>query len=565
MKHTNREVQSTFCAISTTSSLENKTGSWRFAKPVFIDRLAPCNQQCPAGEDIASIMYLAGQGRFEDAWKLIMQANPFPAIMGRVCYHNCETKCNRSNLDNSIAINIVERFIGDYALEHNLKILPQIPDQNQHVAIIGAGPAGLTAAYDLRLKGYQVTVFDANDQPGGLMRYGIPPYRLPNQIIEGEISRLYDIGVLFKQRTYIKDKSDWDRLEHDFNSIFISIGASRMVDPDLKGNSLKRIYHSLSFLKEINQGKRPDIGDKTIIIGGGNSAIDCARVSRRLGAKVTLIYRRTITEMPAYMEEIEMAQTEGVEFIFLAAPEEFLGTDRVKKIKVMKMKQGQPDESGRLQSIPTEETFEINCTSVIISIGETVNTEDLPSFLAFENNSLKTDSNGSTSHAQYFAGGDLIQQPHTVTHAIASGKRAGLAIDQYLSLSNNKHESSKTISFLHKKSPVNEVISYNQLNPFYFINKSRTNSHKISLNERINTFKEVFMSSSQKDVIEESQRCFVCGTCTECGNCYVFCPDFSIKKHPSGFGYHIDLDYCKGCGICVKECPRGAMQMEFAE
>ncbi|RLB25945.1 MAG: glutamate synthase, partial [Deltaproteobacteria bacterium] len=314
MKYIERQVNVPLCAVSTTSGLVNKTGTWKFAQPLFIDRVSPCNQQCPAGEDITGYMYLAGQGKFEEAWRLIMEENPFPAIMGRVCFHTCEEICNRKDHDEAVSIHTVERFIGDYALSHGLKIIVTQTEKDKKVAIVGAGPGGMSAAFHLRRMGYTVTIFDSNQSPGGMMRYGIPSYRLPNEVLDGEISRLYDIGIEFKMGVKVGKDITWDSLESQFDAIFIAIGAYEETSLGIEGLNKDGIFNALEFLHEIDLGKSPKIGKRISVIGGGNSAIDCARASRRLGAEVIIIYRRSEAEMPAHGEEIEMAKEEGVQF-----------------------------------------------------------------------------------------------------------------------------------------------------------------------------------------------------------------------------------------------------------
>ena len=556
MKYTDRKVNTPLCCISTTSSLENKTGSWRFASPVFIHRTSPCNEQCPAGEDIAGYMVLAAQGRFEDAWQLIMKRNPFPAVMGRVCYHSCETKCNRAEHDKAVSINRVERFIGDYGLDHSIEIKLTRPEIDKKVAIVGAGPAGLTAAYHLRLMGYGVTVFDSNERPGGLMRYGIPAYRLPKEILDGEIGRLSNIGIDFSMGVKIGESISWEKISSEFDAVFVAIGAYQEGDPGIKGMDKTGVVNGLGFLKEVNRGKSPGTGKTVTVIGGGNSAIDCARVSLRLGADVTLVYRRSKSEMPAHTEEVEMAREEGVKFLFLAGPEEIYGQAHVSGIRLVKMSLGPVDDSGRRRPEPTGETFDLDCQTVILAIGESLRVEDLPPSLICDGNPVKTDVFGRTNTGGFFAGGDIIDIPHTVTHAIGSGRRAAGAIDRFLKgVKRDKDDLNQT----------SELADYNSMNPFYFDHRSRTKAHIVKAEERINGFKEVVFSPSEEEAIYEAGRCFNCGSCTECGNCYIFCPDFSIKKDPDGFGYIVDLDYCKGCGICVQECPRGAMKMEFME
>ncbi|UCF85663.1 MAG: FAD-dependent oxidoreductase [Desulfobacteraceae bacterium] len=553
MKYTDREVQAPLCCISTTSSLENKTGSWRFASPVFIERTSPCNQQCTAGEDIAGYMCLASQGRFEDAWRLIMKKNPFPAVMGRVCYHSCETKCNRAEHDEAVSINMVERFIGDYGLAHNIEIEPTHPQIDKRVAIVGAGPAGLAAAYHLRLRGYAVTVFDANELPGGLMRYGIPLYRLPKEILDGEIGRLSNMGIDFNMGVKIGGDLAWAKIDSGFDAVLVAVGAYKEVGLEIKDTDKKGVFNALEFLREVNLGKWPDTGRKVAVIGGGNSAIDCARVSRRLGADVTLVYRRSQVEMPAHPEEVEMAREEGVEFIFLASPKEIYGQGEVSGIGLLKMSLGEADSSGRRRPESMGKTFDLNCQTVIMAIGESLRTEDLPPFIIHEGGRVKTDNFGRIKGSKFFAGGDIIDIPRSVTHAIGSGKRTAVAIDGFLKGMENH------------QNPGGETIGYSGLNPFYFDHRPRTKTHIVPVDKRLRGFQEIVASPSEKESVYEAGRCFNCGSCTECGNCYVFCPDCSIIKDPDGYRYVVDLDYCKGCGICVQECPRGAMKMEFME
>jgi len=581
MKYTNLEVQAPICCISTTSSLVNKTGSWRFSMPVFVDRISPCNEQCPAGEDIAGFMYLAGQKRFEDAWRLIMKENPFPAIMGRVCYHACERRCNRNDHDEPVSIHSVERFLGDYGLEHHLSVKPDRPETGKGVAIVGAGPAGLAAAYHLRLMGYGVTVFDSSGLPGGLMRFGIPAYRLPKEIVDGEINRLSEMRIEFKMDVNVGKDFPWERIDHDFDAVFVAIGAYRERQIEMEGLGRKGVFNALEFLREINLGNRPGIGEKVAVIGGGNSALDCARVSRRFGAHVTIVYRRSEMEMPAHPEEVQMAREEGVEFIFLSSPTEIHGQRHLEGITLAEMKLGDPDSSGRRRPLPTGKTDDLACDTVILAIGESCKIRDLPPILRHDEKTVNTDELGRTGTFKYFAGGDMIDIPHTVTHAIGSGKRAAVAIDGFLkgtgfekqTFESNRWGETGNLcvagfsnpSFFVRRNPDGEVTAFNDLNPFYFDHRSRTKPRILPAEKRIDGFDEVVASPSAGEAVYEAERCFNCGSCTECGNCYLFCPECSIKKDPTGYGYVVDLDYCKGCGICVQECPRGAMKMEFME
>lgn len=565
MKHIDREVQSTLCAISTTSSLVNLTGSWRFAKPQFVDRESPCYRQCPAGEDIAAYMYLAAQGRFEEAWRVIMETNPFPAIMGRVCYHTCEGGCNRREHDEAVAIHEVERFIGDYGLERGLQVQPGPALSQKEVGIVGAGPAGLSAAYHLRRLGYRVVVYEAQELLGGLLRHGIPSYRLPKGIVEGEIGRLYGLGIAFQTGVRIGVDVPWEELERRHGELFIAIGAHQETDPSIPGTKREGVFRGLSFLEAVNLGRGPAVGKVTVVVGGGNSALDCARAARRLGAEVTVVYRRTEAEMPAYEEEVQAARQEGVKFVFLAGPEEIIGDRRITGIRLSRMRLEEPDASGRRRPVTTGETFDLACDSVILAIGESVSMEDLPSMFSKGGRWLEADHEGATGKPGFFAGGDVLDIPHTVTHAIASGRRAAFALDRLFGRGQGAAVLKKNQGPFRRRNPAEEAVFFDGLNPFYFDRRPRTKTLHLSAPERVRDFRETVLAFSEEEAVAEARRCFVCGSCTECGNCQIFCPDLSVKRDTAGFGYVIDLDYCKGCGVCVRECPRGAMKMVYME
>lgn len=581
MKYTDKEVAVPLVSVSHTSGLANKTGSWKFAKPVFVDRVSPCNQRCPAGEDITGYMYLAGQGRFEEAWNLIVEENPFPAIMGRICFHPCEGECNRKDHDEAIAIHMVERFIGDYGLSKKLGVSVTEPERDKKIAVVGAGPAGLSVAFHVRRMGYPVTIYDSNEKPGGLMRYGIPPSRLPKDILDGEFTRLYEMGIQFKMGVTLGTDIPWEELKSEYDAVFFALGAYEEQTLTIGGLDKQGVFHALEFLREINLGKKPSIGKHIAVIGGGNSAIDCARASRRLGAAVTVVYRRSEAEMPAHPEEIEMAKEEGVQLLFLVTPQEVCGDKAVTGLKLEKMTLGEPDESGRRRPVPTGETVDMDCDGMIMAIGEYTRTDDLPSFVSHTKGVVETDRMGKTADPGVFAGGDIIDIPHTVTHGIGSGKRAALAIDRFLQgaagdegdLDEFRWGENGTISIgrmkgstlFNRRNPSPDVADHENLNAFYFDPRPRMKIHTIPLEKRVASFQEVIESPSQEEAAAEAKRCFNCGSCTECGNCYIFCPENAVKKDPEGYGYFSDMDYCKGCGICVYECPRGAMKMEFME
>jgi Pyruvate/2-oxoacid:ferredoxin oxidoreductase delta subunit len=317
------------------------------------------------------------------------------------------------------------------------------------------------------------------------------------------------------------------------------------------------------------------------VIGGGNSAIDCARASRRLSAEVTIAYRRTEAEMPAHPEEVELAKEEGVQFLFLTAPKEIIGQGHIAGLTAEKMTLGEEDSSGRRRPVPTGEFFDIQCDGMIMAIGEGTKVDDLPSLISCKGGVVETDNMGHTTAPKFFAGGDIIDIPHTVTHAIGSGKRAAIAIDRFLEgeardeggldrfrwgeKGNVSLGRIKGTMLFPRRNPDPEVIAFKDMNTFYFDHRSRMKPKRIPLEGRLQGFQEVIASPSQEEAVTEAQRCFICGSCTECGNCYIFCPECAIKSDPDGYGYVADMDYCKGCGICVYECPRGAMTMEVME
>jgi NADPH-dependent glutamate synthase beta subunit-like oxidoreductase/NAD-dependent dihydropyrimidine dehydrogenase PreA subunit len=580
MKYVDRRTEAPLCAVSTRSSLENRTGTWRFARPVFVDRVSPCNRKCPAGEDIAGTLYLAGLGQYEDAWRLIMRENPFPAIMGRVCYHTCEQSCNRAKHDEPVSIHTVERFLGDLALVEGFPVEPPPEARGGRVAVVGAGPAGLSAAYFLRRLGHNVTVFDAKDSPGGLMRYGIPAYRLPVGVLDGELERLREMGIVFETGRVLGQDLSWDGVRSAHEAVFLAVGAHGKTRLKLEGIELAGVFGALDFLESVSEGGSPGTGEKVAVIGGGNSAVDCARVCRRLGAEVSVFYRRTEAEMPAHAEEVAAAREEGVSFQFLCAPERIVGAGRVAGIRLSRMRLGEPDDSGRGRPEPTGETLESSCTSVITAMGESPDMELLAGILGLEGGALEADEFGRTGLPGVFVGGDLAPVPRTVTHAVGSGKRAAAAIDAFLrkepphgdSLGFRWGEggnialgSTGGAAPFFRRNPVPDVVGYEDLNPFYFDRRPSCTPRELESQERVKGFEEVVQGPAEQEALAEALRCFVCGACTSCGNCYIFCPDLSVRKDSSGFGYVVDLDYCKGCGICVKECPRGAMTIAFEE
>ncbi len=563
-------------AISSTSTLVTHTGSWKYMRPEYHDRVAPCNQGCPVGIDIEGYMALLREGRLTDAADLLLRENPMPATTGRVCHHPCESACNRRELDGAVAIHAVERMLGDFALERELAAPPVSP-RGTAVAVVGSGPAGLACAYHLARLGHRVTVFEAAAEAGGMLRLGIPEYRLPRVVLDREINRIRAAGVTIHCGVRVGSEDlPWGTLLARFDATFLASGAHVSRPLGVAGETAIGVRAGLDFLKEVNRGGRPSIGDVVVTVGGGNTAIDCARTARRLGARSTILYRRTRAEMPAIAQEIDEAEREGVEFVFLAAPVGFtLDGDRLRAIECTRMQLGPPDESGRRRPVPTDERFTLPADTVLTAIGEAIDPDGLP--LAGTGTAIPTDMWGQTARAGVFAGGDLAEQPRSVADALGAGKRAAIGIDRHLreragaplehrepdalrlggrgNLSMTRWRDDDPVP---RVAPLNEVVTYEDLNPAHFERANRHEDWSLPLEAAVGGFDEVNRGLDRPAGLAEARRCFNCGVCNECELCLIFCPDVAITRR-NGHGFLIDLTYCKGCGVCVTECPRGAM------
>ncbi len=571
----NKESDLPPLVMSLGTTLVNKTGSWRYLRPVYQDKTAPCIEACPASEDIQQYMYLVAKGEFDKAWETLVAENPFPAVCGRVCYHPCELSCNRGEFDQPLAINAVERFIGDHGLERSLEPFKIAADRKEKVAIVGSGPAGLTCAYNLRRLGFKVVVLEKNEKPGGVLQFGIPEYRLPKDILAKEISRLEDFGIEIKTGVEIGKDVSWAALLK-YDAVFLALGVHRSRAMDVPGEELDGVISGLEFLSQIARGEKVALGQNVAVIGGGNTAMDAVRTALRLGSKAKIYYRRTRAEMPAIRDEIEEAEREGIEMEFLVTPVRISGENgRVKEMTLQKMELGAPDESGRRRPVPVAGSeYTVTIDNVITAIGEMGDFNFIPEDM-LEWGTVKTNHFGQTNIEHVFAGGDIIEQPHTVVHAIGSGKRTAMAIQAYLD-----HVDPETLvdkisvgfkgGFSFERfndgqtgDPVDnhQVVHYEQINKNYFTEKPRNEADEQEISAGITTFREVKTTFDAQTVIGEALRCFNCGVCNMCDNCVIFCPDVAIKRREDDYRYEIDYDYCKGCGICVVECPRNALSL----
>lgn len=564
--------------VSQGSMLWNKTGSWRYMRPGYHTLTPPCNNGCPAGTNIEGVIKLAGEKDFLAALALIKEENPLSGVCGRVCFHPCESACNRKHYDHSLAINAIERFVTDQGLGR-YTARQVFPDTGKQAAVVGSGPAGLSCAYHLARMGHKVTLFEADDKPGGLLRYGIPAYRLPKDILDAEIKNITDLGVDIQCGTIVGRDLSFRELDR-FDAVFLGMGCHK--ERSLFETEVKGYYASLDFLTRVAQGRISSLPAETAVIGGGNSAIDAARTALRLGSRVTLYYHRTLEDMPAFEEEIRDARNEGVNFEFLVQPVDMVTKwGKLRELKLRRTKPGKPDADGRRRPVPVPGSeFTVRADTVIAAIGEMADLDLLPENIRHNGWHMEIDRFGRTSVERLYAGGDAALEEHNIAEAIGSGKTAACAMDAFLTGTDieamaadisigdsGRISASRYIASREGISPegpdrLNRVVGYDDINPAYFFKKQRTKKEKLPLADRLSGFDEVVKSLSMNAVLMETERCFHCGVCNSCDNCLKFCPDVSVIKRADGTGYDIDLDYCKGCGICVNECPRSAMYME---
>jgi len=572
-------------AISRTTTEVNPTGSWKYIQPRYEDRVAPCNAGCPVGIDIEGYLYLLGLGRTEEAAALLLEENPMPAVTGRVCHHPCEDGCNRATLDEPVAIHSVERRLGDIALAGPAPEPPEVL-RDERVAVIGSGPAGLACAYHLARLGYRVTVFEAAPEAGGMLRLGIPEYRLPRAILDRQIERIASLGVEIRCSTAIGRDVEWSELDA-FDAVFAAPGAHVGKDARIEAaGEAPTIRAGLEFLKEVNAGARPALGDHVIVVGGGNTAMDCARSALRLGSVVTVLYRRTPLEMPAIPQEVKEAKLEGVGFQFLATPTAArIDNGRLLGIECQRMRLGPPDDSGRRRPVPVDEgRFSIIADCVLTAIGEDCDLAFLPDGVEISGGVAAVNELCESTTARVFVGGDAADLPRSVADALGSGKRAALGIDQWLreqagediealdvealrfgAAGNVSIARKRGTDPIHRAAPVNEVAGWDSMNPAHFKSAPRNEDHFHVAGDITASFGEVNFGLSDREMSDEVARCMNCGVCNRCELCLIFCPDMAIHRREDGEGFEIDLEYCKGCGLCAAECPRGAMAMSREE
>jgi NADPH-dependent glutamate synthase beta subunit-like oxidoreductase len=520
-----------------------RSGPVRERRPIYVDLLPPCNAGCPAGENIQAWLALAETGHHERAWQQLIADNPFPAIHGRVCYHPCESVCNRASLDSAVSIHAVERFLGDLACERGWT--PDRPSarSGNRVLVIGAGPSGLSAAYHLARLGHEVEVRDAGAQPGGMMRYGIPAYRLPRDVLDAELDRIAELGVRFTMGHRVEDLRA-ERADGGFDAVFAAVGAHLSKRVDIPAKDAGRIVDALSFLRGVAQGERPVIGRRVAVYGGGNTAMDAARVARRLGADDTLIvYRRTREQMPAHEQEAQDAEREGVRINWLRTITAFDGPQLT--VEAMELdSSGFPQPTGRFETLAAD--------TVILAVGQETDTaflRQVPGVEIGRDGTVQVSASLMTGCPGVFAGGDMVPAERTVTVGVGHGKKAARHIDAWL-----RNAASAA-------APKHQLADFSLLNLWYFGDAAPRQQPEAAAEQRISGFGEVVGGLTEQEAVYEARRCLSCGNCCECDGCLGACPEDAVIKLGPGHRYEFNYDRCTGCGTCYEQCPVHAIEM----
>jgi len=524
------------------SSRLNHTGAWRVRRPIYVDRLSPCDHACPAGERPQAWLAHAEEGDYRAAWDELVRHNPIPAVMGRACYHPCETACNRGKLDAAVSIHAVERFLGDLAIREHWRLPNAGPETGKRVLVIGGGPSGLSAAYHLALAGHAVTLREAAPALGGMMRYGIPRYRLPRDVLDAEIARVVEMGVRVETGARVSDAAR-AKAEGGFDACFAAIGAHLANRVEIPAADATRILEATSLLHDVEDGRAAArIGRRVAVYGGGNTAIDAARTVKRLGAEEAwIVYRRTRAHMPAHDFEVREAMAEGVEMRWLST------VQRVEPGHIV-VERMEIDTDGKAR--PTGKLETLDADTVVLAVGQNVDISavQVPG-VHIVDGVVAVNAQMMTGHSGLFAGGDMVPCERTIAVAVGHGEKAARNIDAWMR------------STTCESAAEPEVAGFESLNPWYYGDADPAVQPTLDAVRRRTTFDEVHGGLDEEHALLEARRCLSCGHCFECDNCYGMCPDNAIVKLGPGRGFRIDLDYCKGCGICSSECPCGAIAM----
>lgn len=521
---------------------EKRTGIQRPQRPVYVDLLPPCNHACPAGENIQAWLAEAQAGHFKQAWQILIQDNPLPAVHGRVCYHPCESSCNRDNIDSAVSIHAVERFLGDRANRQGWQITSTAPTTGKRILVIGAGPSGLSAAYHLRCLGHSVEIRDAGPVAGGMMRFGIPAYRLPRKDLEADIQRIEAMGVRIILNHTVEDLQA-EREQGGFDAVFVAVGAHLSKRIDIPARDAGKIYDAVNLLHDVATGQAPKLGRRVAIYGGGNTAMDAARVAKRLGAdEAMIIYRRDRAHMPAHAFEADEAIEEGVQMHWLRTIREMnMGAVKVEIMGIDA--DGLPQPTGRYENLEVD--------SIILALGQNVDTgflRRIPGLVFKDDGAIDVDQHMMTGAPGVFAGGDVVPSERTVTVAVGHGKKAARHIDAWL----------KGVEYV--SAPKHDLASYDKLHPWFITEIAQRSQAQVDPADRTG-FEEVVQGLKGKTARFEAQRCLSCGNCFECDGCLGACPEHAVIKLGTGKRYRFDDELCTGCAICYEQCPCHAIEM----
>lgn len=546
---------------TTGSTAAIKTGTWRASLARHVKAPAPCHGACPVNGDIAEWIGLARARDFEGAWHVLTRHNPFPAIAGRICHHPCESACNRAGYDEALSICKLERFVGDQALQHGWQFSAVGSATRGRVAVVGGGPSGLSAAFQLRRMGFAVTIFEAQAQLGGVMRYGIPAYRLGRAVLDGEIDRIVAMGVDVQTNTRLDSEQTLIDLRKNYDAVFLACGAGRSKRLPNLDYTKPWVCDGARFLAAANANQPLQLGLRLVVVGGGSAALDAARTARRLGHQVTVLSLESREQMPAQHEEVLEALEEGVELVCGSRLEQVV--DQGSSGLILQCTRVQflaGSERGRftLSALP-DSGFEFAADALVTSIGQDPELSDWGQAVATEGSMLVTDVQFATSMEGVYAGGDMTSMARFVTEAVGMGKRAAFAIAQYLA-PHKDQPLTESPGSVKRYDPDQPLVPLSAISTHYRPHAGRVPAQLLEVAERLQRSDEVQLGLDLERVLEESERCFSCGTCIQCDNCVVYCPDMAVK--PVGQGYTVLTDYCKGCGMCVKECPTGSMTMQ---
>ncbi len=518
------------------------TGALRTQRPVYVDFLPPCNNACPAGENIQAWLALAQEGKYFEAWQQLVQDNPMPAIHGRVCYHPCEDNCNRSFVDSTVSIHAVERYLGDTAIAEGWRVEFDRPKGGKRVLVIGAGPSGLSAAYHLTRLGHMVEIYEAGPVAGGMMHFGIPAYRLPRDIIAAEVQRIENMGVKIRLNYKVEDILA-EKEAGKFDAVFVAIGAHIGKKTAIPARDAGQILDAVTFLRDVDAGNPPKLGRRVAIYGGGNTAMDAARVAKRIGVDEALIvYRRDREHMPAHEFEADEALAEGVKIHWLRTIKSI--DQNTFTVEIMRIENGRPVSTGEFETLEAD--------ALILALGQDTDTDflkNIPGIQFKDDGTVIVGIDMMTGAEGLFAGGDMVPSERTVTVAVGHGKKAARYIDGYLRQKP------------YAPAPKHPVVGHERLHVWYQTFAPQREQQHLAAELATKGFDEVVAGLTETEARYEAQRCLSCGNCFECDGCYGACPEDAVIKLGPGKRYKFNYDACTGCAVCFEQCPVHAIEM----